>query len=353
MADFFKDITRVLGKTNIHVNTFGDVDSWVDTGSYVFNALLSGSIYGGIPSNKIVALAGESSTGKTFFALGVVDQFLRDNPEGACFYFESEDAITKKMLIERGIEPERVIAVPVATVQEFRHQSVMILDKYLEIPEKDRKPMLFCLDSLGMLSTTKEIEDTAEGKETKDMTRAQLVRATFRVLTLKLGKAGVPMIITNHTYQTMGLFSKKEMGGGAGLRYAADYIVYLSKKKEKDGTEVVGNIIHCTNNKSRLTKENMMVDVLLRYDSGLSRHYGLMELAVEAGIWKKIANKFELPDGTTKFGKAIMKDPEKHFTKDVLDAIDVYCKEKFCYGSSINEENIYEGEEDDSTGTDA
>ena len=231
---FFKDITRSISKINPDVNEFGDVEAWVDTGSYVLNALLSGSIYGGIPNNKIVALAGESSTGKTFFTLGIVKQFLKDNPEGACFYFESEDAITKQMLIERDIDPDRVISVPVATVQEFRHQAVTILDKYLEVAEKDRPPMMFCLDSLGMLSTTKEIEDTAEGKETRDMTRAQLVRATFRVLTLKLGKAGVPMIVTNHTYETMGMFSTKEMSGGAGLKYASDYIVFLSKKKEKE-----------------------------------------------------------------------------------------------------------------------
>ena len=339
---FFKDITRSISKINPDVNEFGDVEAWVDTGSYVLNALLSGSIYGGIPNNKIVALAGESSTGKTFFTLGIVKQFLKDNPEGACFYFESEDAITKQMLIERDIDPDRVISVPVATVQEFRHQAVTILDKYLEVAEKDRPPMMFCLDSLGMLSTTKEIEDTAEGKETRDMTRAQLVRATFRVLTLKLGKAGVPMIVTNHTYETMGMFSTKEMSGGAGLKYASDYIVFLSKKKEKDGTEVVGNIIHCLNKKSRLTKENMMIDVLLRYDSGLSRHYGLLELAVEAGVFKKMSTKFELPDGTTQFGKTILKNPEKFFTKDVLDAIDGVCKAKFCYGSAIVEEETDE-----------
>lgn len=341
MSDFFKDVTRVVSKINPDVNQFGDVKSWVDTGSLLLNALLSGSIYGGIPNNKIVALAGESSTGKTFFALGIVRQFLKDNPEGGVFYFESEDAITKKMLVERDIDSERVISVPVTTVQQFRHQAITILDKYLEVPEKDRQPMMFCLDSLGMLSTTKEIEDTAEGKETKDMTRAGLIRAAFRVLTLKLGRAGVPMIVTNHTYQTMGLFSTKEMGGGAGLKYASDYIVFLSKKKEKDGTEVVGNIIHCLNKKSRLTKENMMVDVLLRYDSGLSRYYGLADLAVEAGIWKRISTKYETPEGSF-FGKAIMKDPERFFTKEVLDAIDGLCIEKFCYGSAIVEEETTE-----------
>ena len=335
--DFFRDITRVVGKINPDINEFGDVEEWVDTGSYLLNALLSGSVYGGIPNNKIVALAGESSTGKTFFTLGIVGQFLQDNPEGGVFYFESEDAITKQMLDERGIDSDRVISVPVTTVQQFRHQAITILDKYLEVPKKDRQPMMFCLDSLGMLSTTKEIEDTAEGKETKDMTRAGLIRAAFRVLTLKLGRAGVPMVVTNHTYETMGMFSTKEMSGGAGLKYASDYIVFLSKKKEKDGTEVVGNIIHCLNKKSRLTKENMMVDVLLRYDSGLSRYYGLADLAVEAGVWKKLSTKYETPEGSF-FGKAIMKDPERFFTKEVLDAIDGVCKEKFCYGSAITEE---------------
>ena len=337
MSDFFKDVTRVVGKINPDINEFGDVEEWVDTGSYLLNALLSGSVYGGIPNNKIVALAGESSTGKTFFTLGIVGQFLQDNPEGGVFYFESEDAITKQMLDERGIDSDRVISVPVTTVQQFRHQAITILDKYLEVPKKDRQPMMFCLDSLGMLSTTKEIEDTAEGKETKDMTRAGLIRAAFRVLTLKLGRAGVPMVVTNHTYETMGMFSTKEMSGGAGLKYASDYIVFLSKKKEKDGTEVVGNIIHCLNKKSRLTKENMMVDVLLRYDSGLSRYYGLADLAVEAGVWKKLSTKYETPKGSF-FGKAIMKDPERFFTKEVLDAIDGVCKEKFCYGSAITEE---------------
>jgi len=91
-----------------------------------------------------------------------------------------------------------------------------------------------------------------------------------------------------------------------------------------------------------LTKENMMVDVLLRYDSGLSRHYGLLELAVEAGVFKKMSTKFELPDGTTQFGKTILKNPEKYFTKEVLDAIDGVCKSKFCYGSAIVEEETDE-----------
>ena len=138
------------------------------------------------------------------------------------------------------VDSSRMVVVPVATVQEFRNQSIKVIDKYLEQPE-DRKPLMFVLDSLGMLSTTKEMEDTQAGKETRDMTRSQIVKSTFRVLTLKLGKANIPMIMTNHTYDVIGsMFPQKEMGGGSGLKYAASSIVYLSKRKEKDGTEVFG-----------------------------------------------------------------------------------------------------------------
>jgi RecA/RadA recombinase len=194
---------------------------------------------------------------------------------------------------------------------------------------------MFVLDSLGMLSTTKEMEDTAEGKETRDMTRSQIVKSTFRVLTLKLGRAKVPMIMTNHTYDVIGsMYPQKEMGGGSGLKYAASSIIYLGKRKEKDGdNQVIGNIIHCKNYKSRLTKENAQIDVRLTYKEGLDRHYGLLEIAEEAGIFKKVSTRYELPDGTKVFGKSINDEPEKYFTKEILKQIDETTKKKFLYGA--------------------
>ena len=319
-----------------------DVSGYIDTGSYIFNALLSGSIYDGLPNNKITALAGESATGKTFFALGMCKQFLNDNPDSAVIYFESESAITKDMIEDRGIDSSRIVIVPVTTVQEFRTQSIRILDQYIK-DQTDMK-MLFVLDSLGMLSTTKEIEDTASGSETKDMTRAQLVKGAFRVLTLKLGKAGVPLIVTNHTYDEMGLFAKKVMGGGSGLKYAASSIIFLSKKKEKDGKDVIGNIIHCKNEKSRLTIENKMVDVILKYDSGLDRYYGLLDLAVKYGIFKQASTRIELPDGTTQFGKTINNNPEKYFTEEVLNQINEVAKQEFLYGNAIRTDDSQESD---------
>ena len=341
MTDFLKDIIKETGNEYASLVSegveAGDVDSFIDTGSYVFNALLGGSIYNGIPANKITALAGESATGKTFFVLGICKHFLDKNPDGGVIFFESESAVTKELIEDRKIDSKRMVIMPVTTVQEFRHQAITVLDKYNSQDPSDRKPLLLILDSLGMLSTTKEMEDTADGKETRDMTRAQIVKAAFRVLTLKLGKAKVPLIITNHTYDVVGsMFPKKEMGGGSGLKYAASSIVYLSRRKEKDGTEVIGNIIHCKNYKSRLTRENALVDVRLTYDKGLDRYYGLLDLALKYKIFKQVSTRIELPDGSKTFGKTINNDPAKYFTKDILKELnEVACKKEFKYGDVI------------------
>ena len=338
MSDFLKDIIKTTGNEYAALVADGiegaDVGAFYDTGSHIFNALLSGSIYGGLPANKITAIAGESATGKTFFVMGMVKSFLDANPDAGVLYFESESAITKQMVIDRGIDPTRMVIIPVTTVQEFRTQAIKVLDSYLAKNEADRKPIMLCLDSLGMLSTTKEVEDTSDGKETRDMTRAQVLKAAFRVLTLKLGRCGVPMVVTNHTYDSMGLFATKEMGGGSGLKYAASSIIFLSKKKDKDGTDVVGNIVHCKNHKSRLTIENKMVDVRLSYETGLDRYYGLLELAIKYGIFKQMSTRIELPDGTTQFGKTINNNPEKYFTEEVMQLIDAAAGKEFKYGTS-------------------
>jgi len=340
MSDYLDNLLKATGnefatKVSDGVEA-GDVSSYVDTGSYILNALVSGDIHGGIPSNKITALAGETATGKTFFALGMVKQFLADNPSGGVLYFESESALTKDMIEERGIDSKRMIILPVTTIQEFTHQAVKVVENHTE-----DKPIMMVLDSLGMLSTTKEVTDITDGKETKDMTRAQLVKGCFRVLTLKLGKAGIPLLVTNHTYKQVGtMFPTDVMGGGSGLQYAASTIIFLSKRKEKEGTDVVGNVIHCKNFKSRLTKENKRVDVLLRYDQGLNRYYGLLELAEKYDILKKVSTRFEMPDGTKVFGKQILNDPEKYFTDDIMKALNEAAQKEFLYGGFDEESEV-------------
>jgi len=341
--EFLNDLIKESGNKYASIVANGvsgaDIGGFVDTGCYIFNAILSGTLYGGIPDNKIIALAGESSTGKTYFTLGIVSKFLTDRPDGVVLYFDSEQAVTSNMIRGRGIDPKRVAVMPVSTIEEFRKQVISIVDKYNE--RKDKKPIMIVLDSMGMLSTTKEMTDTADGKETRDMTRAQVIKSTFRVLTLKLGAAGIPMIITNHTYASMGsMFPTKEMSGGAGLKYAASTIIFLSKKKVKDGIDVIGNIVHCKLYKSRLTKENSVVDVMLHYDSGLDPYYGLLTLAEKYGIIKKVSTKYEFPDGTKAFEKHVYKNPEKFFTKEIMDRLEEVAKEEFMYGEISTESEV-------------
>lgn len=338
MTNFFRNIVEQLRDDDTSIASDGhgaaEYSGCIDTGCYILNAVLSGSIYGGVPNNKITALAGETSTGKTFFVLSVVKNFLDTHKNGGVVYYDTEAAVTKSMMESRGIDTTRVIISEPDTIQKFRTHALKMLDAYDKTPEDSRPPMMFVLDSLGLLSTTKEMEDTAEGKETRDMTKAQVIKAAFRVLTLKLAKVKVPMIVTNHVYEVVGSYiPTKEMGGGTGLKYAASSIAFLSKKKERDGDEIIGNIVKVRMHKSRLSRENKDVEVLLRYDTGLDKYYGLLDLAEKYEIIKKVSTRYELSDGRKVFGKEIKENPEQYFTDEILAQLDEAAKREFSYGA--------------------
>ena len=315
--DFLKDIVKEIGDDFTQLaSDIEETERYVDTGSYIFNGLVSGSIYGGVSGNKITAIAGESSTGKTFFSLAVVKNFLDSNPDGYCLYFDTEAAVNKPLLESRGIDLNRLVVINVVTIEEFRAKALKAVDKYMKMPIEDRKPCMFVLDSLGMLSTEKEIRDALDDKQVRDMTKSQLVKGAFRMLTLKLGQANIPLIVTNHTYDVIGSYvPTKEMGGGSGLKYAASTIIYLSKKKEKDGKEVIGNIIKAKTHKSRLSKENKT----------------LLELGEIGGLWKNVAGRYEIA-GKKLYAKQILAEPETYFTSEVMQALDEVAQQEFSYG---------------------
>lgn len=350
MSDFFSDL---LGKIDNDYASIaedgvvtGDILNYCDTGSYTLNALLSGSINLGIPDNRVVALAGEPSTGKTFYAISICQKFLEQNPGGMVVYFESESAISKAMLKDRNVDTRRFAIVPVETVQQFRHEAMVLIEEYLSRSKKEREehPLFFVLDSLGNLSTEKEITDIKDGKDTRDMTRAQLLKGAFRALTLKLAKAHIPMLVTNHVYDVVGSYVPvKKMNGGSGLEYAASIIIYLSKKKDKQGR---GAIITATVKKSRITIENFKVETLLNYRTGLDPYFGLLTLAEEAGIVKKVSTRYEFPGGEKAFEKHIENEPEKYFTPEILQQIDAYAR-KYAYGEGAEAPVTTEDEEND------
>ncbi len=334
--DFLKEVVKEIGDEYTQVaSDIQENERYIDTGSYIFNGLVSGSIYGGVSSNRITAIAGETSTGKTYFSLAVVKNFLDSNPDGYCLYFDTEAAVNKGLLESRGIDLTRLVVVNVVTIEEFRSKALRAVDIYLKSPEEERKPCMFVLDSLGMLSTEKEINDALADKQVRDMTKSQLVKGAFRMLTLKLGQANIPLIVTNHTYDVIGSYvPTKEMGGGSGLKYASSTIIYLSKKKEKDQKEVVGNIIKAKTAKSRLSKENKEVQIRLYYDKrGLDRYYGLLELGELGGMWKNVAGRYEI-NGKKIYGKEILKNPTEYFTDDIMEQLDNIAKEHFSYGTN-------------------
>jgi len=333
--DLLNEIVKEIGSDYAKIaSDEEDTEQYIDTGSYILNGLVSGSIFGGVGSNRITAIAGETSTGKTFFSLAVVKNFLDNNPNGYVLYFDTESAVNRDLLESRNIDTKRVGHIEVVTVEEFRNKALKALEIYLDKPTEERTPCLFVLDSLGMLSTEKEIKDALEDKNVRDMTKSQLVKGAFRMLTLKLGQANVPLIVTNHTYDVIGAYvPTKEMGGGSGLKYAASTIIYLSKSKEKDGKEVIGNIIKAKTIKSRLTKENKDVTIRLYYDErGLDKYYGLLELGEVGGLWKNVAGRYEI-DGKKIYAKAVYKEPEKYFTPEVMQSLDEIAQKQFSYGN--------------------
>ena len=349
-TDFIKSLIKSTKNEDAKLaegGVFGDVAGYIDTGSYSLNALLSGSIYGGFPSNKRLVYAGSSGVGKTLFLLQIAKSFLNKNEENVIVYFDSEGSITKEQLEQFDIDTARFIVIPVTTIEDFRTQAVRVLDSYQERYGKGSETrMLIALDSLGNLSSKKEIGDITDGKDARDMTKAQLNRGAFRVIGLKCSVLNVPLVITNHTYDVVGAYvPTKEISGGDGLKYVADQIVMLSKSKlkdEKDTKEIIGAIIKAKLYKSRQTIEQKEVETRLFFDKGLDKYYGLVDIAVKHHIFEKVSTKIVLPDGTSTFETRIIREPEKYFTEEILNKIDEACKKEFLYQSSklFDEENV-------------
>ncbi len=365
---FLKDIVKELDNEFAGIADDEELDTstpFINTGSYSLNALLSGSIFGGLPGNRITGLAGENQTGKTYYMLAIVKHFLMSDPKAEAALFDSEKALTKEMLVERGVDTSRVAIIPVDTVEEFRTQALTVVEGYEKLSVSERPPFLMALDSLGNLSTNKELRDIADGTDKRDMTRAPLIKGAFRALTNKLGKMNIPMIVTNHTYDVIGAYMPtKEMGGGSGLKYAASTIVFLSASKDRDNEkDVIGSIIRCHVTKSRFTRPYKRVETLLNYDTGLSKYHGLIELAIEAGVWtegkakeddgkkkkkevkpaeeenKKKSSIVNTGNGVTAKKSRIMETPETFFTQEVLEKIDAFTKSKYRYGSANDSTN--------------
>ena len=336
MSNIFSNYGKLTGNMMASLidekGAASDVSGFFDTGSYMLNALISADIFGGLPRNKMLTLASDPGVGKSFIAISILKQFLDNHKDGYVIYYDTESAITSNMLIDRDVDVSRVLYAPVGSVEQFRHESAKFLDSY-NAEEGEKPPFIMVLDSIGNLSTEKEYEDAIGGKNSTDLTKARLMKTALRAITYALMKANAPLIATNHIYSEIGqMYPKKVMTGGTAATYTSSSILYLSKRKEKDGGDQVGNIITARAEKSRFTIENSKAELYLHFKKGLNRYYGLLPFAEKAGIFKKVGHRYEVQDGRKLYEKQLYETPKEFFTQEVLEKINNEIQKTFSYG---------------------
>ena len=267
------------------INPFGDVISksefskiteWIDTGNYHLNAVFSGDLFGGIPNNRTICLAGDSGTGKTFLLLNMVAK--AQELGYYVVYYDTEGAVDVDNIQAFGVDPEKFDHQPVSDIAKFRTSITTLCKKLMEAKEKGFKtPKIFiALDSLGMLATQKEIDDAISGNTAADMTRAKSIRSLFRIITSDLTGLGIPFVFTNHTYASTGMFPTVNLSGGGGLIYSASVILALSKAQIKEGTVQTGIIVTVKTLKNRFGKP-IPIKFHIRWDKGMNPYIGMEE----------------------------------------------------------------------------
>lgn len=281
----FLDLDKELSKINgfetgsiLSENTFSQVDEWIPTGNYLLNAQLSGTLFGGIPNTRSLGLMGDPGTGKSFVCLNVAREAQKKGYD--VIYCDTEGAIDKSTADKFGIDSGRVRYQPIKTVTEFQTFVSNLLDLVKKARASGAQPkILLILDSLGMLSTDKELRDAIEGKNAADMgAKAKELRKLFRVITLDLTQAKIPLVCTNHVYTGGGYIPTKESSGGDGPIFAMSVISFLSKAQLKEGNSTTKTGIIVTSNlrKSRFTIPEP-VKFHISFLNGMNPFVGLQE----------------------------------------------------------------------------
>jgi RecA/RadA recombinase len=222
---------------------YAKIDEWINTGSYIFNACLSGSLFGGMPNRRSMTLAGEEGTGKTYLALSICKHAQYDNDYNI-IYCDTEGGIDIDFVKRLGLDTQKCRLENIGTIEKFATLAAQLNTTVKEIRDAGKEPpkVMVVLDSLGNLSSTKETEDTTSGSGKRDMTKQQAIRRTFRVIGNDFAKNGIPFIICNHVYAAIGsFFPHNEVSGGGGIRYSSSIILMLTKSKlaDKDSEEHV------------------------------------------------------------------------------------------------------------------
>lgn len=256
----------------------------IPTSIPAINIALSGKLDGGLTPG-LTMWAGPSKHFKTAFSLLMAKSYLDKYPDAALLFYDSEFGTPQSYFDSFGIDSKRVIHTPLTNIEQLKFDVMTQLEG---VERSDH--LIIIIDSIGNLASKKEVEDALEGKSVADMSRAKQIKSLFRMITPHLSLKDIPMIVVNHTYKTMELYSKDVVGGGTGSYYAADNIFILGRQQEKEGTEVVGYNFIINVEKSRYVREKSKIPVTVRHDGGISRWSGLLDMALESGHVIKPSN---------------------------------------------------------------
>jgi len=356
--------------TMLDENALSNVDTWYDTGCYALNAILGGSCRkGGIPKGRIVGFSGESMTGKTF----VVNKILANAQKQGVIpvIFDTEFAIDESSTKGVGLDASKTKYVPVYTVDQCRNQISGFLDSVIESNQQGK--FIISIDSLGNLSSQKEIDDIAKDKSAMDMgTRAKSLKSMLRTLTYKAGKAGVTIMFTNHTYSDPGAMFPtlvKTQSGGSGPVYMASILVQLAKRNEKEGEGDSGNLktdklaeankysgvtLRALTVKNRFVPPFLEAEMYLSFKSGLNKYSGLLQMAAARGIVEQTGSTYLVGVDSGKYKKGDKLGYAKNFVKDasffedfIIPELDKKLAEDYKYNGSPTVEDELEAISDE------
>lgn len=315
MTKIDKDVLKVFDKLEklnpeakfLSESALSTVNEWVDTGCMVLNAIISGSLYGGVPVGRITGFSGPSAAGKTY----IINKILANAQKKGMIpvIFDTEAAIDASSTTGVGLDSDQVKYVPVQTVEDCRNQISTFLDSVMEA--KMRNKFILSIDSLGNLASQKELDDTEKGKTAMDMgTRAKGLKSMMRLLTFKAAQAGVTILFSNHTYDDpSAMFPTlvKAQSGGKGPVYLASVLVQLAKRDEKhdktneddeilpEANKVSGTTLRALTVKNRFVPPFLECEAYLNFKRGLDKYSGLKEMAVNHGVVEQTGSTFVLP----------------------------------------------------------
>jgi len=247
----------------------------------IINIAFSGMIDGGISSGITIA-SGESRTFKSQTGLKCLKTYLDKYENAIGILYDAEYGCTPAAMRSAGIDPTRVLHVPIEHVEQLKFDCVQRLK---EFERGDR--VFIMIDSLGALASKKEVEDSVEENSAADMSRAKAIRSFFRIVTPLVTGKDLPMYIVNHIYKEQGgnpKYAKTNQGGGTAVTYSANTVFVITRSQEKDGDEIAGWNFNITIDKSRYVKERTKLSMLVTYEGGISKYSGLMDLALECGL---------------------------------------------------------------------